>query len=199
MTRFETIKNKRGDHRSDDARSKWGDFKLKCRLWHLFQGALAVFWILLVVSVQSAQAGGVGEQASGFSLPALSGGEIGLEAYQGKVVLLNFWASWCSPCKEELPELEQLHLHFHDHGFEVVGINIDKKQKNALKIVERFGLSFPVLLDPNAEVIQRYPGRAMPISYLIDQEGAIRNVFFGFNRKKLPQMRASIKELVNEK
>jgi len=199
MKKFRTAQNLRGDHRFGDARSNWRDLKPERHLRGSLWKVLPVFWILLVASVSPAYAGGIGGQAPDFSLPALSGGKIGLEAYRGKVVLLNFWASWYSPCKEELPELERLQQNFQIQGFEVLGINIDKRRKNASKLVARFGLSFTVLLDPDAEVIQRYPGRAMPISYLIDREGTIRKVFFGFNPSKRPQMQVAIKEVLDEK
>ncbi len=141
-------------------------------------------------------AGGIGAQAPDFSLPDLNDQQIALKHYQGQVILLNFWASWCAPCREELPALERLHHRFQEKGFKVVGINIDKKRKNAAKYVTEFNLSFPVLLDPGASVIQHYPGRAMPISYLIDRDGIIQRVFFGFNRDKLPEMRESVRTLL---
>ncbi|MFQ5589443.1 MAG: TlpA disulfide reductase family protein, partial [Nitrospiria bacterium] len=132
----------------------------------------AVFIFLFVLfATGSARGAGIGKPAADFTLPALNGEDIALTHYRGKVVLLNFWASWCAPCREELPELDRLHRHFQPKGFEVVGINIDKKRKNALKYAEKLDLSFQILLDPEAQVIERYPGRAMPISYLIGQDG----------------------------
>lgn len=154
-------------------------------------------FLITAVMIFTAHAGGIGKQAPDFSLPTLSGGEAAMGAYRGKVILLNFWASWCAPCKEELPELERIYQGFQERGFEVLGINIDKRRKNASKIASRFGLSFPVLLDPAAKIIEEYPGRAMPVSYLIDTKGVIREIFFGFNKKKLPQMETSIRELLN--
>ncbi|MFZ5875082.1 MAG: TlpA disulfide reductase family protein [Nitrospirota bacterium] len=139
----------------------------------------------------------VGEEAPGFSLPTLSGETVTLDGLKGKVLLLNFWASWCTPCQEELPEFQKFHQKYHDRGFSVVGINIDKKQANAAKYVERFGLSFPVVLDPDSETIRSYRGRSMPISYLVDRHGVIRQVFFGFNPKKLPGMETAIKETLD--
>jgi peroxiredoxin len=139
----------------------------------------------------------VGEEAPSFSLPSLSGEQVSLDAFKGKVLLLNFWASWCTPCQEELPEFQKFHQKYHDRGFTVVGINIDKKQANAAKYIERFGLSFPVGLDPDSETIQNYRGRSMPISYLVDQHGVIRQVFFGFNRRHLAGMEEAIKETLD--
>jgi peroxiredoxin len=140
----------------------------------------------------------IGDQAPDFHLPSLSGQDVGLEAFKGDVVLLNFWASWCEPCQEELPAFQAFHQGYYDRGFQVVGINVDKKRQNAQKFVDLFHLSFTVLLDPASETIRQYRGRSMPISYLIDRKGQVREVIFGFSRKKLPQIEKSIVRLLDE-
>ncbi|WDT76921.1 MAG: TlpA disulfide reductase family protein [Candidatus Manganitrophus sp.] len=140
----------------------------------------------------------IGDAAPGFSLPAPQEGKVSLEEFKGKVVLINFWASWCTPCQEELPELQKIYQKYQERGFEVIGINIDKKQVNAEKLIQRFNLTFPVGLDPESSTIREYKGRSMPMSYLIDRQGAIRELFFGFNRKKLAGMEKSIVEALDE-
>jgi peroxiredoxin len=154
-------------------------------------------WIAVLIFASVCEAAAVGEQAPGFSLPTLSGETVSLDSLKGKVLLLNFWASWCTPCQEELPEFQKFQEKYQDRGFTVVGINIDKKQANAAKYVQRFGLSFPVVLDPDSETIRNYRGRSMPISYLVDQNGVIRQVFFGFNPKKLAGMELAIQEALD--
>ncbi len=139
----------------------------------------------------------VGESAPNFSLPSTSGEITDLVAFRNRVVFLNFWASWCEPCKKELPELEMLHRKYSRHGFDVVGINIDKKEENAREYIERFALSFPMMLDPDGRVIRQYRGAAMPVSYLIDRQGVVRNVFFGYSESRLPKMEAAIMSLMN--
>lgn len=155
-------------------------------------------FIVTMLTVVTSHAATIGEQAPDFRLPSLSEQETGLEDFKGEVVLINFWASWCGPCQEELPELQLLHQKYQERGFRVIGINIDKKKQNAQKFVERFRLSYPILLDPDSSVIRQYRGHSMPISYLIDRKGTVRAVFFGFNRKKLPQMEKSIVGLLDE-
>jgi peroxiredoxin len=145
-----------------------------------------------------AAAATIGDQAPDFRLPTLSGEEVGLEAFKGEVVLLNFWASWCEPCHEELPAFESIHQKYRDRGFQVVGISIDKKKENAQKMVDELHLSFSVLLDPNTVIIRRYLGRSMPTSYLIDRKGQVREVIFGYNKRKLPQLEKSIVGLLDE-
>jgi peroxiredoxin len=156
------------------------------------------FLVLLCLLVPLASSATIGDAAPDFSLPTLTGEKVTLGAFKGKAVLLNFWASWCTPCREELPELQKMYQKYHKQGFEVIGINIDKKQANAEKFVQRFALSFPVVLDPDSSTISKYEGRAMPTSYLIDRQGMIRQVFFGFNQKKLPDMEKAVVEAMNE-
>jgi peroxiredoxin len=155
----------------------------------------ALVVVLTCASVSHAAA--IGDHAPSFTLPTLSGETVSLEAFKGKVLLLNFWASWCTPCQEELPEFQKIHQQYQDRGFSVVGINIDKKQAKAAKFVDRFGLTFPVVLDPDSATIREYKGRSMPISYLVDQQGVIRQVFFGFNPKKLSGIETAIKEALD--
>lgn len=158
-----------------------------------------VGWVAVwVLGGMSGYAASVGEPAPDFRLPSLSGQEMGLEGLKGQVILLNFWASWCDPCKEEIPEFERLHQKYHDRGFQVVGINIDKKRENAQKFADHFHVSYPVLLDPESEIIRRYLGRSMPTSYMIDRTGHVREVIFGFNRGKLPQIEQTIVRLLDE-
>jgi len=154
--------------------------------------------LLVCLSSPSVQAAGLGDDAPAFSLPSLSGKKRDLQDFRGKVILLNFWATWCVPCREELPELEKMQQQFRTKGFEVIGINLDKKPKSAEKYVQDFALSYTILHDPEAEVMQQYPGRAMPISYLIDRSGRMQKIFFGFNRKKVPEMSDAIQTLLAE-
>jgi peroxiredoxin len=166
----------------------------------LLNFSIRCFAILIIGSflVPICYSATIGDQAPNFRLPSLSGQEVGLETFKGEVILLNFWASWCGPCQEELPELESLHQKYKERGFQVVGINIDKKKQNAQKFVDQFHLSFSILLDPESEIVRRYLGRSMPTSYLIDRKGEVREVIFGYNRKKLPQIEKSIVGLLDE-
>jgi peroxiredoxin len=165
---------------------------------HATLGLALVGTLVVILAFASAgHAAAIGDQAPDFTLPTLSGETVSLDSLKGKVLLLNFWASWCTPCQEELPEFQKFHQKYQDRGFSVVGINIDKRQAKAEKFVELFGLTFPVVLDPDSATIREYKGRSMPISYLVDQQGVIRQVFFGFNPSKLPGMEAAITEVLD--
>ncbi len=148
----------------------------------------------------TAYAVGVGDPAPSFDLPAFSERD---EAdnrveFQGKIVLVNFWASWCKPCKEELPALERLYQKYQERGFEVVGINIDKEEKHVARFLSRHPVTFSVLLDPDASVIAAYHARAMPTSFLIDRKGTIRWVKFGFSKSQIPLFENEISNLLKE-
>jgi peroxiredoxin len=138
---------------------------------------------------------GVGEPAPAFQLPSEQR-PTSLADFSGKVVLVNFWASWCPPCRVEMPELKKMRAALVDRGFEVVGVNIDKERANALDFMRRNAIDFPVVFDARQEVIARYQAKAMPISYLLDRDGTIRKIFYGYSAEKRAGMESAISELV---
>ena len=155
-----------------------------------------IIGLLLCLTWTGSLASTVGEKAPDFRLPQLTGEEVELASFQGKVTLINFWASWCAPCRDELPALQKIYDKYRERSFEIVGINLDKKQQNAQTSVKRYGLNFTVLHDPNSTVVRLYKGQAMPCSYLLDQDGVIREVFNGFSAKKQVQMEKAIEQLL---
>lgn len=113
-------------------------------------------------------------QAPDFVIENLSGGDTGLVDYKGKVVLLNFWATWCMPCRAEMPGMEILWQKYKEQGLVIVAISIDEGSKKRVeKFIEIFDLSFPVLLDPESKVNDLYKVSNMPTSFLIDRNGKI--------------------------
>ncbi|RMH49027.1 MAG: hypothetical protein D6685_19690 [Bacteroidetes bacterium] len=114
-----------------------------------------------------------GRPAPGFRLPGLSGHPVALSDLKGQVVLINFWATWCGPCQVEMPVLEQLHREFGDDGLVILAINLMEPFDEARAYVQRFGYTFPVLLDIDGAVAQRYRVESVPTSLLIDREGTV--------------------------
>jgi DsbE subfamily thiol:disulfide oxidoreductase len=106
-----------------------------------------------------------------FTLPNLEGGKVGLKDFRGKLVLLNFWASWCVPCREEMPAMERLYQKYRDHGFVIVGVNLKDDKKSALSFVKELKITFPIAFDPNGEVGLIYGAWGLPTTYLIDANG----------------------------
>jgi cytochrome c biogenesis protein CcmG, thiol:disulfide interchange protein DsbE len=108
------------------------------------------------------------------SLPTLGAtGEGSLEDYRGKVVLLNFWASWCDPCVEELPLLERTQKAISARGATVLGVNYKDVSEDALGFVKRFGLTYPSLRDRDGDYAERYSSRAFPETFVIDRRGRV--------------------------
>ena len=131
-----------------------------------------------------AQAGSVpkeGFAAPDFTLSLLDGGEISLSELRGKVVLVNFWTSWCPPCRKEMPAIESVYRSYKDMGLVVIGLNLtaqDSKQA-AASFAQEVGVTFPIALDLDNSVGNLYRVTALPTSFFIDRKGVIRSVIVG--------------------
>lgn len=123
---------------------------------------------------------------------------IELARYRGQVVLLDFWASWCGPCRQSLPALEALRKEFGDAGFEVIAVNLDEKQQDGLDFLKKYPVTYPIVQDAPGRIARLYGVRTMPMSYLIDRQGVVRQVHQGFNKKDVPHLQAAVAELVGE-
>ena len=121
-----------------------------------------------------------GRPAPPFDLPGLDGKRVALAPLRGKVVVLDFWASWCGPCKEELPALEKLKAAYEARGVAFVTVNLDQDRGNAADLVKRLRLTLPVGLDPGGKVADAYQLPAMPTSFVIDRAGVVRHVHAGY-------------------
>jgi peroxiredoxin len=139
-------------------------------------------WVVVGVLLSPAALGevGKGQRAADFTLPALDGGKVALAPLRGKVVLLDFWASWCVPCRQELPELERLKGAYAAKGAVFLTINIDKERANAAQMAGRLKLTLPVGLDPEGKVAEKYELPTMPTAFIVDKGGVVRYVHAGF-------------------
>ncbi len=120
-----------------------------------------------------------GSEAPEFALETVGGDTFRLSDYRGDVVLLNFWATWCGPCRVEMPALQQQYESRRSAGFVVAGVNAGESRRAVRSYGSELGLTFPLLLDPREEVQRLYQIRAYPTSILVDQEGKIVKVHFG--------------------
>lgn len=109
-------------------------------------------------------------------LPDLEGRERGLEEFRGRVVLVNFWASWCAPCIEEMPSIQRLAEVMRDKPFAVIGVNVAETERRAKAMTKRLGIGFPVLLDRESDVFHRWGGTVLPTTYVLDGAGLVRYV-----------------------
>jgi thiol-disulfide isomerase/thioredoxin len=108
-----------------------------------------------------------------FSLSLLNGKPQTLSGLKGRAIFLNFWATWCPPCREEMPSMEVLYRRFKDKGLEFLAVNIQEDKKDVAAFMREFGLTFPVILDSTGEVSAIYGIRGIPTTYIIDREGGI--------------------------
>jgi peroxiredoxin len=148
----------------------------------------------------AAAAAEVSAPAPAFSLPRLQAeGTVTLQEQRGRVVLLDFWASWCGPCRESLPQYQKLYDEFPRADFEVVAVSLDEDIEEALDFLKQYPLRYLVLHDPEGGVATAYALKGMPSSYLIDRKGVLRDQHVGFQMKDLAPLRAKIAELIAEK
>ena len=139
-----------------------------------------------------------GQPAPDFALKSASGNNLRLSEYRGDVVMINFWATWCGPCRQEMPLLDELYTRYERVGFSLLGVNIDDDSRRAMNMVSELAISFPVLFDSHKEVSKLYQVDAMPLTVLIDREGNIRHVHHGYKpgyeQKYLDEIRALLRE-----
>lgn len=132
------------------------------------------------------QTGGAGSNAApNFTLPAVTGGKKSLVDYRGKVVMVNFWATWCGPCKREIPDFIEMQENFREDGFEILGVSLDQPGEEAMvaQFVKQNGINYDVLYG-NGEIAQLYGGvRSIPTTFLVDREGNIVSSKVGLQSK----------------
>jgi peroxiredoxin len=151
-----------------------------------------------VVIASTAFAADAGGPAPAFTLTALSGGQAALSQYKGQVVMVNFWATWCGPCQQEMPLLDQMYKKYRPAGFTLIGVNVDKEAPAVKELLARKPVSFPVLLDPANQVSKAYHVDEMPSSVIIDRKGEIRYVHRGYKPGDENDYQDRIRQLIRE-
>lgn len=148
------------------------------RLKHLIVQAPAIFVLITLLSPRVAYSEELepytDSTAKEFTLPGIEGETQSLTDYRGKVVLVNFWASWCMPCVEEMPELTQLKRHLAGQPFEILALNVGEHEKRVKHFAQRTSFKLPVLLDISSKVFNEWKVEIMPTSFLIDARGRVR-------------------------
>lgn len=139
----------------------------------------------------STPAGGIlpGQIAPNFSLTTLAGEQVNLSDYAGQVVMVNMWATWCPPCKAELPTIDAYYQEHSADGFVVLAVNSQEAQGTVDAFISASGFTFPVLLDSRGDVMGQYNVRALPTSFIIDRDGKVSYIHTGeINRQQLDQV-----------
>lgn len=154
--------------------------------------------VLLVSTIGRADIPGGIRKAPDFTLKSSRGHNLKLSELRGRVVLINFWATWCTPCKEELPFFNALYRRYQSLGLEVLGVNIDKVPAQATQMSAALGLSFPVLFDPAGTTSNLYQIRTMPTTFLVAKDGTLRHVHWGFGPTDPDRYESEIRSLLKE-
>jgi len=118
--------------------------------------------------------------APDFTLRTMAGPNVRLAEQRGRVVMVNFWATWCGPCRQEMPQLNRLYEKYRASGFVLLGVNVDDDSKKAAELAGKLGVTFPVLLDTDKSVSKRYDLSTMPSTVIIDRDGTVRYVHRGY-------------------
>lgn len=134
--------------------------------------------------------------APDFTLQALDGSELKLSDYQGDVVLINFWASWCPPCNAEMPALNTYYEAHKDEGFTIIGVNVKESTATVSKFVEEKGLSFPIALDENSQIAAGYGATGLPTSFFVGRDGEMLGYWPGILTEEM--LEESVTPLLQE-
>jgi cytochrome c biogenesis protein CcmG/thiol:disulfide interchange protein DsbE len=156
----------------------------------------AVFLIVSLGTVASVAALDVGSRAPEIGLSDLRGRSVRMSRLRGKVVIVDFWASWCEPCGEAMPVLNRLYRRYRRQGLVVVGVNVDRTERNARSFLRSTPVSFPIVHDARHQVAGRYGPPRMPSSYLIDRRGVVRYVHEGFRRGDGRELEERVRSLL---
>lgn len=160
--------------------------------------AVAFILACLLIAPFKAYSAGIGEAAPAFTLKDMKGNTVTLESLKGKVVFLDFWATWCGPCKEEFPELDALYKKYGKDGFEVIGISVDKSESNVAEFLKKRPVSFTILTNTKGDVAESYGLPGMPTGFIIGKDGVIKYRHAGFSRAFLPVYEKEIVELLKK-
>jgi peroxiredoxin len=166
----------------------------------LHRACLTLSALALALGAAVAQATPVApsQKAPDFTLRTMDGKNLRLQELRGQVVLVNFWATWCGPCRQEMPHLNRLYDKYRSSGFVMLGVNIDDEPEKAIGLANKLGLHFPVLLDNDKKVSRLYDLSTMPSTVVIDRDGKVRYVHRGYRDGYEDNYDKQIRELVKE-
>ncbi len=159
---------------------------------------LGTFFTVFAATSLASSNSMIGKPAPDFALKSSTGQNLRLSEYRGEVVMINFWATWCGPCRQEMPLLDDLYNRYERVGFKLLGVNIDDDSRRAMDMMAELGVNFPVLFDATKDVSKLYEVNAMPVTVILDREGNVRHVHQGYKpgyeEKYLNEVRALLRE-----
>ena len=165
----------------------------------MFRRLIQIATVLILTAFLGGSGAIAGEAAPDFTLRDIDGKEVKLSSYKGKVVMVNFWATWCGPCKLEMPYLDKMDRELESKGFEVISISTDdaRAASKVKPLIKRGGYGFTVLLDKDTAVVAQYnPAKTLPYNALIGRDGRIHKVYQGYNPGDEVEMLKDVEELL---
>ena len=173
--------------------------RIKPILFFVIVGAIAALFIYRE-STKTGKPGviSVGQQAPDFVTKDESGKEIRLSDFRGKLVFLNFWATWCAPCIEEMPDLNTLNETFKDRKFQMMAVSVDTNWKVVKDFYEKHNIAIPTYLDPGQQARNTYKVRGYPETFIIDRNGSVLKYVIGPQRWSDPRIMATIEAMIKE-
>ena len=171
---------------------------LECMTGDLSVKVIIITLLLALALPVFANASQVGTSAPDFSLMDVNGKVVTLKQFTGKVVFLDFWAPWCDPCREELPELDALYKKYNSDGLEVIGVDIDDSEKLKAEFLQKFPVAFTILIDKKGIIRREYSFRTLPTAFIIGRDGVIQYVHMGFGKEFLQIYEQEITELLKQ-
>jgi peroxiredoxin len=136
--------------------------------------------------------------APDFTLKSEGGSNLRLSEFRGEVVMINFWASWCAPCRQEMPLLDELYTQYQPLGFTILGVNVEEDSTKARQLLKNAPVNFPVLFDNSSDVSKLYNVVAMPSTVLVDRDGNIRYLHQGYKPGYEESYQQQVRELIRE-
>ena len=155
--------------------------------------------VACAVVASAALGGSVQGPAPGFTLTTQDGKQVSLADLKGQVVMINFWATWCGPCRKEMPLLDALYKRYSKLGFTLVGVNVEEDPSGAGAYLEETPVSFPILFDSNNEVSELYDVNAMPSTVMVDRQGNMRFLHKGYKPGDENEYQNWIRTLIRER
>jgi len=160
---------------------------------HFLRLALA-----MLVATSAVHAEEMNVPAPDFTLESRQGENLRLQDFRGEVVMLNFWASWCGPCRQEMPLMDDLYAQYKDLGFTILAVNVDENRDEAHRFLDKVPVSYPILYDPESNVSEQYEVQAMPTTVMIDRDGNARFLHRGYQPGYEDDYEQQIRQLVRE-
>ena len=185
MSKTATARTYRRQHQHRNSKQNWFYLNIAIAITLIVLGAGSLLWMGQQSSVSTTQASNQITQSPGntsapdFTLSSPDGQQISLSDYEGQVILVNLWATWCPPCKAEMPTINAFYETHKENGFVVLAVNSQEGASTVKNFIQSNDFTFPVLLDTQGQVMDRYHVRALPTSFIIDRNGVIQHIQTG--------------------